>query len=167
MPDPADPWNTGDPEACARKRPLDADLIVVDESSVPDLPLVGDVDQQPSVGAGEVPRDLLHTAVVRAEQLVVLVGAPRALAQAVRANRSGRRHTALAHRLHLLARRPEHPRRGHHAPGHLHPHRLDRDPLTGAAPPGDGSARTGRPQPSPPLVHPPVTLMCARRLPSD
>ncbi|MGY1793031.1 ATP-dependent RecD-like DNA helicase [Geodermatophilus sp. SYSU D00525] len=44
-------------------------------------------------------RNLLYTAVTRAKRLVVLVGSPRALAQAVRAAGSGRRHTALAHRL--------------------------------------------------------------------
>jgi exodeoxyribonuclease V alpha subunit len=44
-------------------------------------------------------RNLLYTAVTRAKQLVVLVGSPRALGQAVRATGSGRRHTALAHRL--------------------------------------------------------------------
>ncbi len=95
--------------------PLDADLVVVDEASMLDLLLanklvkaippgahlllVGDVDQLPSVGAGELPRDLLYTAVIRAKQLVVLVGSTRALGQAVRATGSGRRHTALAHRL--------------------------------------------------------------------
>ncbi|MFE9659833.1 ATP-dependent RecD-like DNA helicase [Streptomyces sp. NPDC005955] len=58
-----------------RDRPLDADLVVVDEASMLDLLLanklvkavapgahllfVGDVDQLPSVGAGEVLRDLL------------------------------------------------------------------------------------------------------------
>ena len=57
-----------------RDNPLDADLVVVDESSMIDLILanklvkavargahllVGDVDQLPSVGAGEVLRDLL------------------------------------------------------------------------------------------------------------
>jgi exodeoxyribonuclease V alpha subunit len=44
-------------------------------------------------------RNLLYTAVTRAKQLVVLVGSQRALAQAVRATGSGRRHTALAYRL--------------------------------------------------------------------
>ena len=44
-------------------------------------------------------RNLLYTAVTRAKQLVVLVGSPRALAQAVRATGSGRRHTGLAWRL--------------------------------------------------------------------
>ena len=44
-------------------------------------------------------RNLLYTAVTRAERLVVLVGSPRALGQAVRATGSGRRHTALASRL--------------------------------------------------------------------
>jgi exodeoxyribonuclease V alpha subunit len=49
-------------------------------------------------------RNLLYTAVTRAKKLVVLVGSQRALAQAVRATGSGRRHTALAHR--LRSRRP-------------------------------------------------------------
>ncbi|MBV2362807.1 ATP-dependent RecD-like DNA helicase [Streptomonospora nanhaiensis] len=59
-----------------RDRPLDCDLLVVDEASMLDLLLanklakavppgahlllVGDVDQLPSVGAGQVLRDLLH-----------------------------------------------------------------------------------------------------------
>ena len=41
-------------------------------------------------------RNLLYTTVTRAKQLVVLVGSPRALGQAVRATGSGRRHTASA-----------------------------------------------------------------------
>ncbi|MFJ3928713.1 MULTISPECIES: ATP-dependent RecD-like DNA helicase [unclassified Streptomyces] len=65
----------GGDAAFDRDRPLDADLIVVDEASMLDLLLanklvkavamgahlllVGDVDQLPSVGAGEVLRDLL------------------------------------------------------------------------------------------------------------
>jgi exodeoxyribonuclease V alpha subunit len=65
----------GGDAAYDRDRPLDADLIVVDEASMLDLLLanklakaipagahlllVGDVDQLPSVGAGEVLRDLL------------------------------------------------------------------------------------------------------------
>ncbi len=67
----------GDPKF-DRDNPLDADLVVVDESSMIDLILanklvkaipkgahlllVGDVDQLPSVGAGEVLRDLLAAA---------------------------------------------------------------------------------------------------------
>jgi exodeoxyribonuclease V alpha subunit len=63
-----------------RENPLDADLVVVDECSmldlilanklikaIPDgahLLLVGDVDQLPSVGAGEVLRDLLATTTI-------------------------------------------------------------------------------------------------------
>ncbi len=63
-----------------RDRPLDADLVVVDECSMMDLILanklvkaippgahlllVGDVDQLPSVGAGQVLRDLLSAAAV-------------------------------------------------------------------------------------------------------
>jgi exodeoxyribonuclease V alpha subunit len=65
----------GGEAAYDRERPLDADLVVVDEASMLDLLLanklvkavpqgghllfVGDVDQLPSVGAGEVLRDLL------------------------------------------------------------------------------------------------------------
>nr|WSX51789.1 ATP-dependent RecD-like DNA helicase [Streptomyces sp. NBC_00974] len=65
----------GGDAAYDRERPLDADLIVVDEASMLDLLLanklvkavapgahlllVGDVDQLPSVGAGQVLRDLL------------------------------------------------------------------------------------------------------------
>src|SRR3712207_208593 len=65
----------GGDAAFDRDRPLQADLVVVDESSMLDLLLanklvravppgahlllVGDVDQLPSVGAGEVLRDLL------------------------------------------------------------------------------------------------------------
>jgi exodeoxyribonuclease V alpha subunit len=44
-------------------------------------------------------RNLLYTAVTRAKQLVVLVGAKKAIARAVRATGAGRRHTALDHRL--------------------------------------------------------------------
>ncbi|WP_460355126.1 SF1B family DNA helicase RecD2 [Actinoallomurus acanthiterrae] len=69
----------GDPKF-DRDNPLDADLVVVDESSMVDvilanklvkavprgahLLLVGDVDQLPSVGAGEVLRDLLAADVI-------------------------------------------------------------------------------------------------------
>jgi exodeoxyribonuclease V alpha subunit len=44
-------------------------------------------------------RNLLYTAVTRAKTLVVLVGAKKAIAQAVRVAGAGRRHTALHHRL--------------------------------------------------------------------
>ncbi len=70
----------GDPKY-DRDNPLDADLVVVDESSMLDvilanklvkaipagahLLMVGDVDQLPSVGAGEVLRDLLAAAIPR------------------------------------------------------------------------------------------------------
>ena len=69
----------GDPKY-DRDHPLDADLVVVDESSMMDvilanklvkaipagahLLMVGDVDQLPSVGAGEVLRDLLAAAAI-------------------------------------------------------------------------------------------------------
>jgi exodeoxyribonuclease V alpha subunit len=44
-------------------------------------------------------RNLLYTGVTRAKKLVVLAGSRRALGVAVRSKGSGRRHTALAHRL--------------------------------------------------------------------
>jgi exodeoxyribonuclease V alpha subunit len=44
-------------------------------------------------------RNLLYTAVTRAKKLVVLVGAKKAIAQAVRTAGAGRRHTTLAYRL--------------------------------------------------------------------
>jgi exodeoxyribonuclease V alpha subunit len=44
-------------------------------------------------------RNLLYTGVTRAKKLVVLAGSRRALAVAVRNQGSGRRHTALSHRL--------------------------------------------------------------------
>jgi exodeoxyribonuclease V alpha subunit len=46
-------------------------------------------------------RNLLYTAVTRANKLVVLVGSKKAIGQAVRVTGAGRRHTALAHRLAL------------------------------------------------------------------
>jgi len=70
----------GGDAAFDRDTPLDADLVVVDESSMMDvilanklvkaippgahLLMVGDVDQLPSVGAGEVLRDLLAAEVI-------------------------------------------------------------------------------------------------------
>jgi exodeoxyribonuclease V alpha subunit len=45
-------------------------------------------------------RNLLYTGITRAKKLVVLAGSRRALAAAVRTKSAGRRHTALAHRLH-------------------------------------------------------------------
>jgi exodeoxyribonuclease V alpha subunit len=44
-------------------------------------------------------RNLLYTAVTRAKKLVVLVGSRRAIQQAVRTPSTGRRYTALAHRI--------------------------------------------------------------------
>jgi exodeoxyribonuclease V alpha subunit len=46
-------------------------------------------------------RNLLYTGVTRAKRLVVLAGSRRALAVAVRSKGSGRRHTALGHRLRI------------------------------------------------------------------
>ena len=50
-------------------------------------------------------RNLLYTAITRAKRLVVLVGSRKALAIAVRTAGTGRRHTALTHRLHTLSHR--------------------------------------------------------------
>ena len=51
-------------------------------------------------------RNLLYTGITRARKLVVLAGSRRALAAAVRTKGAGRRHTALAHRLHPPQRIP-------------------------------------------------------------
>ena len=75
----------GGDAAFDRDTPLDADLVVVDEASMLDVPLantlvkaiapgahllfVGDVDQLPSVGAGEVLRDLLGCGVIPSVRL--------------------------------------------------------------------------------------------------
>jgi len=44
-------------------------------------------------------RNLLYTGITRAKKLVVLAGSRRALAAAIRTAGTGRRHTALTHRL--------------------------------------------------------------------
>jgi exodeoxyribonuclease V alpha subunit len=49
-----------------------------------------------------LPRNLLYTAITRARKTVVLVGARKAIWQAVRTASTGRRHTALDHRLQCL-----------------------------------------------------------------
>jgi ATP-dependent exoDNAse (exonuclease V), alpha subunit - helicase superfamily I member len=48
-------------------------------------------------------RNLLYTAVTRAQKIVVLVGAKKAIEQAVRVAGAGRRHTALSQRLRPLS----------------------------------------------------------------
>jgi exodeoxyribonuclease V alpha subunit len=48
-------------------------------------------------------RNLLYTGITRAKKLVVLAGSRRALAAAVRTAGTGRRHTALTHRLQTTA----------------------------------------------------------------
>src|SRR5258708_3766351 len=82
----------GDP-SYDRDHPLDADLVVVDEASMMDvilanklvkaipagahLLLVGDVDQLPSVGAGEVLRDLLAAGTIPRVRLTQIFRQPR------------------------------------------------------------------------------------------
>ncbi|HEX3787989.1 MAG TPA: ATP-dependent RecD-like DNA helicase [Pseudonocardiaceae bacterium] len=46
-------------------------------------------------------RNLLYTAVTRAKKMVVLVGSPKAISQAVRAAGAGRRHTTVDYRLQV------------------------------------------------------------------
>jgi exodeoxyribonuclease V alpha subunit len=48
-------------------------------------------------------RNLLYTAVTRAKRIVVLIGSKKALGHAVRTVSAGRRHTALDHRLEVVA----------------------------------------------------------------
>ena len=114
----------GDP-TYDRDNPLDADLVVVDESSMMDvilanklikaippgahLLLVGDVDQLPSVGAGEVLRDLLAAETIPRVRLTQIFRQ----AQTVRHRRQRpphqRRHTpatAGVRRLLLVRLRP-------------------------------------------------------------
>jgi hypothetical protein len=54
-------------------------------------------------------RNLLYTAVTRAQRIVVLVGSRRTLAKAVRAQGAGRRYTALTERLQPQPGRAEPP----------------------------------------------------------
>lgn len=65
-------------------------------------------------------RNLLYTAVTRAKQLVVLVGAKKAIAMAVRNNKIAQRNTRLANRLS-----PGSSRASAGAPGPSHKHRAD------------------------------------------
>jgi hypothetical protein len=47
-------------------------------------------------------RNLLYTGITRAKKLVVLAGSRKALAAAIRTAGTGRRHTAIAHRLQMV-----------------------------------------------------------------
>ena len=117
----------GDP-AYDRDNPLDADLVVVDESSMMDvilanklikairpgahLLLVGDVDQLPSVGAGEVLRDLLAAEAiprVRLTQIFRQAQTSGIVVNAHRINNGTAPATAGVRRLLLVRLRP--PRR--------------------------------------------------------
>jgi exodeoxyribonuclease V alpha subunit len=95
----------GDP-TFDRDHPLDADLVVVDESSMMDvilanklvraippgahLLLVGDVDQLPSVGAGEVLRDLLAAGAIPRVRLTQIFRQARQSGIVVNAHRINR-----------------------------------------------------------------------------
>jgi ATP-dependent exoDNAse (exonuclease V) alpha subunit len=135
-------------------RPLECDLLVVDETSMVDvvllnhllralpassgLLLVGDVDQLPSVGPGMVDevalahaitihksqgsefaavvipiatqqylllqRNLVYTGITRGKRLVVVIGQRKALAIAVRNNRTEQRFSGLLARLNPTTR---------------------------------------------------------------
>jgi exodeoxyribonuclease V alpha subunit len=86
-----------------RDNPLDADMIIVDESSMVDillmnhllkaieagshLLLVGDADQLPSVGAGNVLRDLIASGTIPVTRLTAIFRQPRGSAIIVNAHR--------------------------------------------------------------------------------
>src|SRR6266498_3940342 len=161
----------GDPKY-DRDNPLDADLVVADESSMIDLILanklvkavppgahlllVGDVDQLPSVGAGEVLRDLLAAPDViprvrltkifrQAQQSGIVVNAHRVnAAPPARLSR-----LLLVHlRGHRTDGRPDGRHRGSPHPAPLRPGPAPRHPGAGADAPGAG--RCGQSQ------HPPA-----------
>jgi hypothetical protein len=73
-------------------------------------------------------RNLLYTGTTRARKLVVLAGSRRALAAAIRTKGAGRRHTALAHRLHP---HPAHPLNRHNTEAP----RYCKHPAAGVPPP--------------------------------
>jgi exodeoxyribonuclease V alpha subunit len=98
----------GDPKY-DRDSPLDADLVVVDESSMMDvilanklvkavpsgahLLLVGDVDQLPSVGAGEVLRDLLAAGTIPRVRLTQIFRQAQKSGIVINAHRINQGHT--------------------------------------------------------------------------
>lgn len=100
----------GDPKY-DRDNPLDADLVVVDETSMMDvilanklvkaippgahLLLVGDVDQLPSVGAGEVLRDLLAAGTVPRVRLTQIFRQAQESGIVVNAHRINQGHPPL------------------------------------------------------------------------
>jgi len=105
----------GGDAAFDREHPLDADLVVVDEASMLDvllanklvkavppgahLLLVGDVDQLPSVGAGEVLRDLLAAAALPRVRLTQIFRQAQRSGLVTNAHRINAGHQPVTHGL--------------------------------------------------------------------
>ena len=105
----------GGDAAFDRNHPLDADLVVVDEASMLDvllanklvkavppgahLLLVGDVDQLPSVGAGEVLRDLLAAATLPRVRLTQIFRQAQRSGVVTNAHRINAGHLPITHGL--------------------------------------------------------------------
>jgi exodeoxyribonuclease V alpha subunit len=105
----------GGDAAFDREHPLDADLVVVDEASMLDvllanklvkavppgahLLLVGDVDQLPSVGAGEVLRDLLAAATIPRVRLTQIFRQAQRSGVVTNAHRINAGHQPVTHGL--------------------------------------------------------------------
>ena len=160
----------GDPEFDA-DNPLDADLVVIDETSMVDvilanklvkavapgahLLLVGDVDQLPSVGAGEVLRDLIsaHPPGGPADEDLPAGAAVRHRRQRPQGQRRTPARADRVPRLLLVQLRRD---RGHRGPGRRHrrpPHPRQVRPRPpprrpGPVPDAPRPGRGGQPQPA-------------------
>ena len=163
----------GDPSFDA-DNPLDADLVVIDETSMVDvilasklvkavppgahLLLVGDVDQLPSVGAGEVLRDLLAAGSLPAVRLTKIFRQARQSGIVINAHRVNAGLSAAADRVrglllvrlrgHRADRRTRHRHRGAADPGPVRPGPAPRHP--GALPGAPRPGRRREPQPAAP-----------------
>jgi exodeoxyribonuclease V alpha subunit len=161
----------GDPSFDVGK-PLDADLVVVDETSMVDvilagklaravppgahLLLAGDMDQLPPAGAGEVLRDLLAAGSLPAVRLTRIFRQARQSGIVVSAHRvnAGQQPRLAGFRGLLLVRRRGHragrrARRGHRGaadPGPVRPGPAPRRP--GALPGAPRPGRSREPQPA-------------------
>ena len=154
--------------------PLDADLVVVDETSMVDvilanklikavapgahLLLVGDVDQLPSVGAGEVLRDLLAAGSLPVVRLTKIFRQAQQSGIVVNAHRINAGLDARAERLcglllvRLRGRRADR-RAGHRHRGPAHPGQVRPGPAprrAGAVPDAPRPGRGREPEPAAP-----------------
>ena len=145
--------------------PLDADLVVVDETSMVDvilanklvkavppgahLLLVGDVDQLPSVGAGEVLRDLLTAGTLPVVRLTKIFRQAQQSGIVVNAHRINAGAAARADRLRrlllvLLRRRGRDRGAGGRHRGPAHPGEVRPGPAPGRPGPVPDAPRAGR-----------------------